>query len=475
MHDSEHPEEGTPEPGIPEPGTPGEGDADAGIRGRHIPARGIPDRGETLERARELVEEARIERRTSQRLALVLGIEELGSLTDDADLAQLFAEGLHVAALAEDGTPELRLALAERIGALRQRHDALPLAVLEARVLAAGTSGLEDPAACLDVARRIDALGQRFKSDQLAIAESIACFNGAAVSTDLRLALAIAERLGRLGAAFPFEVIARHESGVLVQASSLAVAPADAWHIEARADRLRERWPGAGFAEDHAQVLANAIDAETDVATRQRGMRQLRQLLAVHRTEPIALSLAHALYQTHGVDGDAAECRYAADEVRELNERFGSTGVALAGAQILRNGTAEARDAVTRRRFCAELEALVVAYPVEAIAAQVVHGLSNEFLALQDAEERAALLERMFALLRRFPEPEAAERASLALALEQQADLDAGRQRRRAALAHSLVAARPALLAPLRRAIDAVVGRTHDGDAIERVEGLLRG
>jgi len=439
------------------------------------PERGIPDKGETLERARELVEEARIERRTALRLTLVLRIEEFASPADDPDLAALFAEGLHIVALAEDGTPELRFALAERIGVLRQQHGALTLAVLEARVLAAGTSGLEDPAACLDVARRIDALAQRFKSDQLAIAESIACFNGAAVSTDLRLALAVAERLGRLGVAFPFEVIARHESGVLVQASSLAEAPADAWHIEARADRLRERWPGAAFAEDHAKVLANAIDAESDVATRQRGMRQLRQLLAVHNTEPIALALAHALYQAHGVDGSAAECRYAADEVRELNERFGSANVALAGAQILRNGTAEARDAATRRSFRQELEALAATYPVEPIAAQVVHGLSNEFLALEDPEERLALLERMSALLRSFPEAEAAERASLALALEQQSDLDAGRQRRRAALAHGLVAARPALLAPLRRAVEAVVGRTHDGDTIERVEGLLRG
>jgi hypothetical protein len=455
MHDSDLPERGHPDRGSPD--------------------RGIPDRGEVLERARELVEEARIERRTAQRLALVLQIEGFGSPTDDADLAELFAEGLHLAALAEDSNPELRFALAERLGALRERHGTLTLAVLEARVLAAGTSGLADPAACLDVARRIDAIAQHFKSDQLAIAESIACFNGAAVSTDMRLALAIAERLERLAAACQLEVIARHESGVLVQASSLAEAPADAWHIEARADRLRERWPGAAFAEDHAQVLANAIDAETDVATRQRGMRQLRDLLTLHRTEPIALALAHALYQVHGVDGNAAECRYAADEVSELNERFNSAGVALAGAQILRNGTAEARDAATRRRFCSELEALVVTFPVEPIAAQVVHGLSNEFLALDDAEERLALLERMCALLRRFPEAEAAERASLALALEQQADLDPGRQRRRAGLAHSLVAARPALLAPLQRAVEAVVGRTHDGDAIERVEGLLRG
>jgi hypothetical protein len=78
-------------------------------------------------------------------------------------------------------------------------------------------------------------------------------------------------------------------------------------------------------------------------------------------------------------------------------------------------------------------------------------------------------------LLRRWPDDEAAERAGLALALEQQADLHPERQSRRAALAHGLVAARPGLLGPLRRAVDAVVGRTHDGDAIERVESLLRG
>ncbi|MEZ6016040.1 MAG: hypothetical protein R3F49_13050 [Planctomycetota bacterium] len=434
----------------------------------------MEDKGEALERARELVEEARIERRLTRRLELVLKIEDFGDPTHDPDLAELFAEGLHLVALAEDGNPELRLALAGRLGALRDAHGTLTIAALEARVLAAATSGMDDPASCLEVARRIDLIGARYRCEPLALAESIACFNAAAIATDGALVGGIVARLQKLLAAYPHELIARHLIGALVCASALTDSASEAWQIEAMALQLAADWPTRSFTEEHAKVLANAIDAELEPARRQRGMRQLRDMLARHASEAIALVLAHALYQVHGVEGSAAECRYAADEITELNETYRSAGIALAAAQVLRNGTAESTDPEARRAFGAELEALADDYPEPAVAAQVVHGLSNEFLALDDPVQRLDLLERMCALLRRFPDDESAERASLALALEQQTDLDLGRQRRRELLAHGLVAARPSLLEPLRRAVEAVVGRTHDGDAIERVEALLR-
>ena len=452
----------------------------------------MADEGDPVELARELLEAARLERAVMQRLSLVLPMERLGDPDSDETLGELFAEGLHLAAHADDATPEIRRSLCNRLAALTDSHRSLPFAVFEARVLALLAEGLGDgDSSAVDASEgqsseghedgrllalgRLLELGEQYHSEQIAIAKAVTCFHLAANCADPDQILASAEQVAALNEEFPVEALARIHAGTLVLASALLVEPTSAWAVERKIEGLAQRWRGHEFAEDHATVIANALDLEADATVRQSGMRRLRQLLDAHHTERLALTLAHALYQVHGVDGGAAECRYVADELRELNERYRSTGIALASAQVLRNATAEADTPLARRHFAAELEALVADYPDAPIAAEVVHGLANELLGLEGHPERLALLERMCALLRRFPDPDAADRACLALALEQQRDRDPARCGRRAALAHGLLAARPSLREALQRGVDAVVGRIHDGDTIERVEELLRG
>ncbi len=437
----------------------------------------MADEGDPVELAREFLEAARLERAVMDRLCRVLPMEGLGDPDSDETLGELFAEGLHLAAHADDATTEIRRSLCNRLAALTDSHRSLPFAVFEARVLALlaeGTDAEDEDGRFLALGRLLE-LGQQYHSEQIAIAKAVTCFHIAANCDETEQVLAIVEKVEALNDEFPVEALARIHAGTLVVASALSVESTSAWAIERQIDGLAQRWRGHEFAEDHATVIANALDLETDAAVRQSGVRRLRQLLDAHHTERLALTLAHALYQVHGVDGGIAECRYVADELRELNERYRSTGIALAGAQVLRNATAEADTSVARRHFAAELEALVADYPDALIAAEVVHGLANELLGLDGHPERLALLERMCALLRRFPDPDAADRACLALALEQQRDRDPARCGRRAALAHGLLAARPSLRGALQRGVDAVVGRIHDGDTIERVEGLLRG